>query len=175
MTAIPPVVPDLASDTDTSNFDDVEKEDSPTETFQVPKAFAGNQLPFIGFSFNRDYQWVVVSAVGFHSCVCVICCWSLLLIAHTRCKLNFLHSAACTCHHVIRLRKVLLLRLIVALDSVQLSNDLKIDLLWFNGLQWVQCIWRTPWKLRSSCEYLAQLDCTAPYDTTHISHMTWLW
>jgi len=56
MTAIPPVVPDLASDTDTSNFDDVEKEDSPTETFQVPKAFAGNQLPFIGFSFNRDYQ-----------------------------------------------------------------------------------------------------------------------
>lgn len=53
---IPPVVPDLASDTDTSNFDDVEKEDSPTETFQVPKAFAGNQLPFIGFSFNRDYH-----------------------------------------------------------------------------------------------------------------------
>lgn len=53
---IPPVVPELASDIDTSNFDDVEKEDSPNETFQVPKAFAGNQLPFIGFSFNREFN-----------------------------------------------------------------------------------------------------------------------
>lgn len=54
--AIPPVVPELASDIDTTNFDDVEKEDSPNETFQVPKAFAGNQLPFIGFSFNREFK-----------------------------------------------------------------------------------------------------------------------
>jgi len=53
---VPPVVPDLTSDIDTSNFDDIEKEDNPEETFPVPKAFAGNQLPFIGFTYNRDFQ-----------------------------------------------------------------------------------------------------------------------
>nr|KAG5694204.1 hypothetical protein BaRGS_027180 [Batillaria attramentaria] len=52
---VPPVVPELASDVDTSNFDEIEKDDSPEETFQSPKAFAGNHLPFIGFTYNRDY------------------------------------------------------------------------------------------------------------------------
>jgi len=50
------VVPELASDTDTSNFDDLDKEETALETFPIPKAFAGNHLPFIGFTYNRDYQ-----------------------------------------------------------------------------------------------------------------------
>ncbi|KAL3869241.1 hypothetical protein ACJMK2_041948 [Sinanodonta woodiana] len=54
--AVPPVVPELKSDVDTSNFDDIEKEDSPEETFQVPKAFAGNHLSFIGFTYHKEYQ-----------------------------------------------------------------------------------------------------------------------
>lgn len=53
---VPPVVPDLRSDDDTSNFDDIEKDESPEETFPVPKAYAGNHLPFIGFTYNREYQ-----------------------------------------------------------------------------------------------------------------------
>ena len=49
-------MPDLRSDDDTSNFDDIEKDESPEETFPVPKAYAGNHLPFIGFTYNREYQ-----------------------------------------------------------------------------------------------------------------------
>uniref|UniRef100_A0A8C1STN4 non-specific serine/threonine protein kinase n=1 Tax=Cyprinus carpio TaxID=7962 RepID=A0A8C1STN4_CYPCA len=42
-----PVVPELSSDIDTSNFDDDIKDDPlGTETFPPPRAFAGNQLPF---------------------------------------------------------------------------------------------------------------------------------
>jgi hypothetical protein len=54
--AVPPVVPELDGDTDTRNFDDIEKDHTPEETFPVPKAFNGNHLPFVGFTFNRDYQ-----------------------------------------------------------------------------------------------------------------------
>jgi len=53
---VPPVVPELNGDDDTSNFDDVEKDDGPEENFPVPKAFAGNHLPFVGFTYSRDYQ-----------------------------------------------------------------------------------------------------------------------
>lgn len=53
---VPPVVPELSGDDDTSNFDDVEKEDVPEENFPVPKAFSGNHLPFIGFTYSGDYQ-----------------------------------------------------------------------------------------------------------------------
>jgi len=53
---IPPVVPELSGDDDTSNFDDVDKEDGPEESFPVPKAFSGNHLPFIGFTYSGDYQ-----------------------------------------------------------------------------------------------------------------------
>lgn len=53
--AVPPVIPELSSDVDTSNFDDIEKDDQPEETFQPPKAFAGNHLPFIGFTYNKEY------------------------------------------------------------------------------------------------------------------------
>ena len=51
--AVPPVVPELSSDVDTSNFDDIEKDEAPEETFQMSKAFAGNHLPFIGFTYSR--------------------------------------------------------------------------------------------------------------------------
>ncbi|XP_011863169.1 PREDICTED: rho-associated protein kinase 1 isoform X1 [Vollenhovia emeryi] len=56
---VPPVVPELSGDDDTSNFDDVDKEDGPEESFPVPKAFAGNHLPFIGFTYSADYQLMV--------------------------------------------------------------------------------------------------------------------
>lgn len=53
---VPPVVPELSGDDDTSNFDNVDKEDGPEENFPVPKAFSGNHLPFIGFTYSGDYQ-----------------------------------------------------------------------------------------------------------------------
>lgn len=52
---VPPVVPDLTSDDDTSHFEDVEN-DTPDENFPTPKAFAGNHLPFVGFTYSKDYQ-----------------------------------------------------------------------------------------------------------------------
>ena len=55
---VPPVVPDLSGDDDTSNFDDVDNDDAPEENFPVPKAFAGNHLPFVGFTYSKDYQYV---------------------------------------------------------------------------------------------------------------------
>lgn len=55
--SVPPVIPDISSDTDTSNFDEIEDDRSMEETFPVPKAYAGNHLPFIGFTFNREYRW----------------------------------------------------------------------------------------------------------------------
>uniref|UniRef100_A0A4W6C0E6 Rho-associated protein kinase 1 n=1 Tax=Lates calcarifer TaxID=8187 RepID=A0A4W6C0E6_LATCA len=42
-----PVVPELSSDIDTSNFDDIEEDRGEEETFPIPKAFVGNQLPFL--------------------------------------------------------------------------------------------------------------------------------
>ncbi|XP_015109707.1 rho-associated protein kinase 1 isoform X1 [Diachasma alloeum] len=56
---VPPVVPELSGDDDTSNFDDVDKEDTPEESFPVPKAFSGNHLPFIGFTYSGDYQLLI--------------------------------------------------------------------------------------------------------------------
>ncbi|KAK0424176.1 hypothetical protein QR680_008529 [Steinernema hermaphroditum] len=53
--ATPPVVPELSSDDDTRFFEDVEEKDpNPVDGFQLPKAFAGNQLPFIGFTYSDD-------------------------------------------------------------------------------------------------------------------------
>ncbi|KAM4771783.1 rho-associated protein kinase 2 isoform 2-T2 [Rhinophrynus dorsalis] len=49
-----PVVPELSSDIDSSNFDDIEDDKGDVETFPIPKAFAGNQLPFIGFTYYRE-------------------------------------------------------------------------------------------------------------------------
>uniref|UniRef100_A0A673K5D7 Rho-associated protein kinase n=1 Tax=Sinocyclocheilus rhinocerous TaxID=307959 RepID=A0A673K5D7_9TELE len=51
------MVPELSSDIDTSNFDDDIKDDPlGTETFPPPRAFAGNQLPFVGFTYFREDQ-----------------------------------------------------------------------------------------------------------------------
>ncbi|XP_077300753.1 rho associated coiled-coil containing protein kinase isoform X2 [Arctopsyche grandis] len=54
--AAPPVVPELSSDDDARNFDDIEKSDALDASFPDPKTFAGNHLPFVGFTYNRDYQ-----------------------------------------------------------------------------------------------------------------------
>lgn len=54
--SVPPVVPELSSDDDTRNFDDIEKNDTLNENFPIPKAFVGNHLPFVGFTYNGDYQ-----------------------------------------------------------------------------------------------------------------------
>uniref|UniRef100_A0A8C8ELI9 non-specific serine/threonine protein kinase n=1 Tax=Oncorhynchus tshawytscha TaxID=74940 RepID=A0A8C8ELI9_ONCTS len=46
---VAPVVPELSSDIDTSNFDEIEDEKGDVETFPTPKAFVGNQLPFCAY------------------------------------------------------------------------------------------------------------------------------
>uniref|UniRef100_A0A8C5CW48 Rho-associated protein kinase 1 n=1 Tax=Gadus morhua TaxID=8049 RepID=A0A8C5CW48_GADMO len=53
-----PVVPELSSDIDTSNFDDIEENRGEEETFPTPKAFVGNQLPFVGFTYYSTHQYV---------------------------------------------------------------------------------------------------------------------
>ncbi|KAF7992936.1 hypothetical protein HCN44_005717 [Aphidius gifuensis] len=55
---VPPVVPELSGDDDTSNFDEVEKEDTSEESFPIPKAFSGDHLPFIGFTYSGDYKYL---------------------------------------------------------------------------------------------------------------------
>lgn len=54
--AAAPVVPELSSDVDTSNFDDIEEDRGEEETFPIPKAFVGNQLPFVGFTYYSSQQ-----------------------------------------------------------------------------------------------------------------------
>lgn len=54
--AAAPVVPELSSDIDTSNFDDIEEDRGDEETFPIPKAFVGNQLPFVGFTYYSSHQ-----------------------------------------------------------------------------------------------------------------------
>lgn len=54
--AAAPVVPELSSDIDTSNFDDIEEDRGEEETFPIPKAFVGNQLPFVGFTYYSNEQ-----------------------------------------------------------------------------------------------------------------------
>ena len=57
--SVPPVIPDLKSDDDTSNFDDIEEDSGNLEDncFPVPKAFAGDQLPFVGFTYSSHEQY----------------------------------------------------------------------------------------------------------------------
>ncbi|GIY60636.1 hypothetical protein CEXT_507581 [Caerostris extrusa] len=43
---IPPVVPEIVTDDDTSNFDDISAEEISEEKFPATKTFAGNHLPF---------------------------------------------------------------------------------------------------------------------------------
>uniref|UniRef100_A0A5F8GTK1 Rho-associated protein kinase 1 n=1 Tax=Monodelphis domestica TaxID=13616 RepID=A0A5F8GTK1_MONDO len=61
---VAPVVPDLSSDIDTSNFDDLEEDKGDEETFPVPKAFVGNQLPFVGFTYYSNRRYLSVSSVN---------------------------------------------------------------------------------------------------------------
>uniref|UniRef100_A0A668A8M8 Rho-associated protein kinase 1 n=1 Tax=Myripristis murdjan TaxID=586833 RepID=A0A668A8M8_9TELE len=69
-----PVVPELSSDIDTSNFDDIEEDRGEEETFPIPKAFVGNQLPFVGFTYYSICVFIMYgcffssSSVG---CVCI--------------------------------------------------------------------------------------------------------
>ncbi|XP_058469318.1 rho-associated protein kinase 2-like isoform X2 [Solea solea] len=53
---VAPVVPELSSDIDTTNFDDIEEDKGDAETFPPPRAFVGNQLPFIGFTYFKENQ-----------------------------------------------------------------------------------------------------------------------
>ncbi|KAG5684958.1 hypothetical protein PVAND_014164 [Polypedilum vanderplanki] len=55
---VPPVVPELSGDDDTRNFEDIEEEsnDGKEEIFPPSTAFAGNHLPFIGFTYTSDYH-----------------------------------------------------------------------------------------------------------------------
>uniref|UniRef100_A0A803Y1Q0 Rho-associated protein kinase n=1 Tax=Meleagris gallopavo TaxID=9103 RepID=A0A803Y1Q0_MELGA len=55
---VAPVVPDLSSDIDTSNFDDIDEDKGEEETFPIPKAFVGNQLPFVGFTYYSNRRYV---------------------------------------------------------------------------------------------------------------------
>ncbi|CAF3673868.1 unnamed protein product [Rotaria socialis] len=52
-----PIVPPLTNDEDTSNFNEIDKNDaSAEESFSVSKTFVGNQLSFIGFSYSNEQQ-----------------------------------------------------------------------------------------------------------------------
>lgn len=53
--AKPPYLPQLKGDDDTSYFDNIDDKDNKSSEFQIPKAFTGNQLPFIGFTYSNDY------------------------------------------------------------------------------------------------------------------------
>uniref|UniRef100_A0A673GPD6 non-specific serine/threonine protein kinase n=1 Tax=Sinocyclocheilus rhinocerous TaxID=307959 RepID=A0A673GPD6_9TELE len=53
-----PVVPELSSDIDTSNFDEIEEDKGELETFPTSKAFVGNQLPFTGFTSYSSLWWL---------------------------------------------------------------------------------------------------------------------
>uniref|UniRef100_A0A8C3G9N3 Rho-associated protein kinase 2 n=1 Tax=Cyclopterus lumpus TaxID=8103 RepID=A0A8C3G9N3_CYCLU len=70
---VAPVVPELNGDIDTTNFDDIEEDKGDAETFPPPKAFVGNQLPFVGFTyFKEDHKHSVRDLVsGRSSMICV--------------------------------------------------------------------------------------------------------
>lgn len=56
--SVPPVVPELSGDDDTRNFEEIEEEgsDGKDEIFPSSTAFAGNHLPFVGFTYTSDHQ-----------------------------------------------------------------------------------------------------------------------
>lgn len=57
--SVPPLIPDLEKDDDTRHFDYVDDNDGNLEDnrFPVPKAFAGDQLPFVGFTYSSHDQY----------------------------------------------------------------------------------------------------------------------
>ena len=55
--AVPPYVPSIAREDDTSNFDDFETESSGPridDFMEKKKGFLGKDLPFIGFTFTKQ-------------------------------------------------------------------------------------------------------------------------
>lgn len=54
ISVVAPVVPELSCDTDTRNFEEIEDDKGDQEMFPTPKAFTGNHLPFIGFTYSSD-------------------------------------------------------------------------------------------------------------------------
>uniref|UniRef100_A0AAY4CMQ0 non-specific serine/threonine protein kinase n=1 Tax=Denticeps clupeoides TaxID=299321 RepID=A0AAY4CMQ0_9TELE len=67
-----PVVPELSSDIDTSNFDDIEEDRGEEETFPIPKAFVGNQLPFVGFTYYSNHHRCWCQTVQFFMFYCIL-------------------------------------------------------------------------------------------------------
>lgn len=63
--SVPPVIPDLKSDDDTSNFEDANQNEGNLEetSFPIPKAFAGDQLPFVGFTYSAHSQYFSQSSL----------------------------------------------------------------------------------------------------------------
>nr|XP_023829330.1 rho-associated protein kinase 2 [Salvelinus alpinus] len=68
---VAPVVPELSSDIDTSNFDEIEDEKGDVETFPTPKAFVGNHLPLVGFTYFKEDQLLsgVNKVISVEDCV----------------------------------------------------------------------------------------------------------
>ncbi|XP_062539982.1 rho-associated protein kinase 1 [Armigeres subalbatus] len=60
--SVPPVVPELTSDDDTRNFDEIEKKNSVEANFPTPTTFSGDHLPFVGFTYTGDYQLLTGTA-----------------------------------------------------------------------------------------------------------------
>ncbi|KAK6011085.1 protein kinase domain protein, partial [Ostertagia ostertagi] len=56
--ATPPVIPELKGDDDTTHFEDIEAKPM-NESFQLPKTFIGNQLPFIGFTYSNELRIIL--------------------------------------------------------------------------------------------------------------------
>lgn len=54
--AVPPITPELSGDDDTRYFEAPEENKPQEESFPTLKAFAGNHLPFVGFTYSKDYQ-----------------------------------------------------------------------------------------------------------------------
>uniref|UniRef100_A0A6Q2ZEV9 Rho-associated protein kinase n=1 Tax=Esox lucius TaxID=8010 RepID=A0A6Q2ZEV9_ESOLU len=78
-----PVVPELSSDIDTSNFDEIEDDKGDVETFPTPKAFVGNQLPF---------TWTY-----FHLILMLLLSLHKDHIQHVLCELNAMRRELCLC------------------------------------------------------------------------------
>lgn len=99
---VPPVVPELSSDDDTRNFDEIERDDKKEELFPIPNTFAGNHLPFIGFTYTGDYQLLTNDVID----------TSAKTITHNH------HHRPSNSHEILRLEK-LLERERSAIDSME--------------------------------------------------------
>lgn len=55
---VAPYTVELKSDADTTNFDDIEENPNEVDSFPTPRTYAGNHLPFVGFTFSHSPDWV---------------------------------------------------------------------------------------------------------------------